>query len=198
MLGGGDGLAVREILKHPNVEHVTLVDLDPAMTGLFSRSEPLVKLNQGALKDPRVTVINDDAGRWLESHAEVYDYIVVDFPDPSNFGLGRLYSVPVYHLMARHLAENGYMVIQSTSPYFAPRSFWERGRHAQGSRPAHLALPRLRAVLRRLGLHPGRQAPRLHARGQDHRAGALPDSATLRELFHSPPTCPRWPCRRTA
>jgi spermidine synthase len=124
VLGGGDGLEVREILKYKNIEHVTLVDLDPAMTGLFSRSEPLVKLNQGSLKDPRVTVINDDAGRWLETHAEVYDYIVVDFPDPSNFGLGRLYSVPVYHLMARHLAENGYMVVQSTSPYFAPRSFW--------------------------------------------------------------------------
>ena len=124
VLGGGDGLAVREILKYKHVEHVTLVDLDPAMTGLFSRSEPLTKLNQGSLTDPRVTVINDDAGRWLESHAEVYDFIVVDFPDPSNFGLGRLYSVPVYHLMARHLAENGYMVIQSTSPYFAPRSFW--------------------------------------------------------------------------
>ncbi|MGB3431050.1 polyamine aminopropyltransferase [Achromobacter sp.] len=124
VLGGGDGLAVREILKYKNIEHVTLVDLDPAMTGLFSRSEPLVKLNQGSLKDPRVTVVNDDAGRWLETHAEVYDYIVVDFPDPSNFGLGRLYSVPVYHLMARHLAENGYMVVQSTSPYFAPRSFW--------------------------------------------------------------------------
>lgn len=124
VLGGGDGLAVREILKYKHVEHVTLVDLDPAMTGLFSRSEPLVALNQGSLKDPRVTVINDDAGRWLETHAEVYDFIVVDFPDPSNFGLGRLYSVPVYHLMARHLAENGYMVVQSTSPYFAPRSFW--------------------------------------------------------------------------
>ncbi|WKK19582.1 polyamine aminopropyltransferase [Achromobacter insolitus] len=124
VLGGGDGLAVREILKYKNIEHVTLVDLDPAMTGLFSRSAPLVALNQGSLKDPRVKVVNDDAGRWLETHAEVYDYIVVDFPDPSNFGLGRLYSVPVYHLMARHLAENGYMVVQSTSPYFAPRSFW--------------------------------------------------------------------------
>lgn len=124
VLGGGDGLAVREILKYKHVEHVTLVDLDPAMTNLFSRSDPLVALNAGALKDPRVTVINDDAGRWLETHAEVYDFIVVDFPDPSNFGLGRLYSVPVYHLMARHLAENGYMVVQSTSPYFAPRSFW--------------------------------------------------------------------------
>ncbi|MCC3263437.1 spermidine synthase, partial [Paenibacillus polymyxa] len=85
----GDGLAVREILKYKHVERVTLVALDPAMTNLFSRSEPLVKLNEGSLKDPRVTVINDDAGRWLESHAQVYDFIVVDFPDPSNFGLGR-------------------------------------------------------------------------------------------------------------
>jgi spermidine synthase len=124
VLGGGDGLAVREVLKYKNIEHITLVDLDPAMTHLFSTSEPLVALNQGSLKDPRVTVINDDAGRWLESNSQVFDFIIVDFPDPSNFGLGRLYSVPVYGLMARHLSENGYMVIQSTSPYFAPRAFW--------------------------------------------------------------------------
>ena len=124
VLGGGDGLAVREALKYKNIEHITLVDLDPAMTHLFSTSEPLVTLNKGSLKDPRVTVINDDAGRWLESNTQVFDYIIVDFPDPSNFGLGRLYSVPVYELMARHLSENGYMVVQSTSPYFAPRAFW--------------------------------------------------------------------------
>ena len=85
VLGGGDGLAVRELLKHHNLEQITLVDLDPAMTKLFSTSAPLVKLNQGALKDPRVHVINDDAVRWLESNADVYDAIVVDFPDPTNF-----------------------------------------------------------------------------------------------------------------
>ncbi|WP_133645410.1 polyamine aminopropyltransferase [Paraburkholderia flava] len=124
VLGGGDGLAVREILKHKNIEHITLVDLDPAMTKLFSTSAPLVKLNQGSLKDPHVTVINDDAVRWLESNAQVFDAIVVDFPDPTNFGLGRLYSVPVFRLLARHLAEQGYVVIQSTSPYFAPHAFW--------------------------------------------------------------------------
>ncbi|MBA5771141.1 hypothetical protein, partial [Escherichia coli] len=70
------------LLKHRNLEQITLVDLDPAMTKLFSTSAPLVKLNQGSLKDPRVHVINDDAVRWLESNADVYDAIVVDFPDP--------------------------------------------------------------------------------------------------------------------
>ncbi len=124
VLGGGDGLAVREILKHRNIQHVTLVDLDPAMTGLFSTSAPLTALNQHSLKDPRVTVINDDAGRWLENSNQVFDAIIADFPDPSNFGLGKLYSVPMYRLMSKHLSENGYAVIQSTSPYFAPRSFW--------------------------------------------------------------------------
>lgn len=190
VLGGGDGLAVREILKYKHVEHVTLVDLDPAMTGLFSRSEPLTKLNQGSLTDPRVTVINDDAGRWLESHAEVYDFIVVDFPDPSNFGLGRLYSVPVYHLMARHLAENGYMVIQSTSPYFAPRSFWsvdatlkEAGLNTW---PYHAYVPSfgdwgfILAGKRRDYTPPDKvSVPTRYL-----------DAATLRELFHFPADMP--------
>lgn len=124
VLGGGDGLAVREILKHKNIEHITLVDLDPAMTTLFSTSESLVALNQGSLRDPRVKIINQDAGQWLETHDQVYDAIVVDFPDPSNFGLGKLYSVPMYRLLSKHLSEHGYAVIQSTSPYFAPKSFW--------------------------------------------------------------------------
>src|SRR5262249_42403064 len=107
VLGGGDGLAVREILKHKNIESVTLVDLDSAMTRLFSTSAPLVALNRHSLTDPRVKVINQDAVRWLESNADVFDAIVVDFPDPTNYGLGRLYSVPVYRLLMRHLSEQG-------------------------------------------------------------------------------------------
>jgi spermidine synthase len=71
-----------------------------------------------------VRVINEDAGRWLEANHDVFDAIVVDFPDPSNFGLGKLYSVPMYRLLSKHLSENGYAVIQSTSPYFAPKSYW--------------------------------------------------------------------------
>jgi spermidine synthase len=125
VLGGGDGLALREILKYRNIEHVTLVDLDPAMTTLFSRSEPLRALNHGSLTDQRVTVVNADAAQWLEQNQDNFDAIIVDLPDPSNFGLGKLYSVPMYRLMSRHLAEKGYAVVQSTSPYYAPRSFWD-------------------------------------------------------------------------
>jgi spermidine synthase len=50
--------------------------------------------------------------------------IIADFPDPSNFGLGKLYAVPMYRLMKQHLSETGILVVQSTSPYYAPRSFW--------------------------------------------------------------------------
>ncbi|WP_342052364.1 MULTISPECIES: polyamine aminopropyltransferase [unclassified Cupriavidus] len=125
VIGGGDGLALREVLKYRGIEHVTLVDLDPAMTTLFSRSEPLRALNQGSLTDARVTVVNADAAQWLEQNSESFDAIIVDLPDPSNFGLGKLYSVPMYRLLSRHLAEKGYAVVQSTSPYYAPRSFWD-------------------------------------------------------------------------
>lgn len=124
VLGGGDGLAVREILKYPQVEKITLVDLDPAMTRLFSTSAELTALNQNALLNEKVNVINDDAGRWVENSQEVFDLIIVDFPDPSNFALGKLYSVPMYRQLARHLKETGLMVVQSTSPYFAPQAYW--------------------------------------------------------------------------
>jgi spermidine synthase len=125
ILGGGDGLALRETLRYPNVEHVTLVDLDQRVTDLFKSSEPLVALNQGSFSDPRVTVINQDAALWLEGATEaMFDAVIVDFPDPSNFSLGKLYSVPFYRGLLRHVAAHGMVVVQSTSPYFAPRAYW--------------------------------------------------------------------------
>jgi spermidine synthase len=124
VLGGGDGLAVREILKHKNIESITLVDLDPAMTTMFSTSSELTALNEHSLTDPRVSIVNADAGRWLETDSGMFDLIVSDFPDPSNFALGKLYSVPIYRLVAKHLSARGYFVVQSTSPYFAPHAYW--------------------------------------------------------------------------
>jgi spermidine synthase len=124
VLGGGDGLAVREILKYPTVESVTLVDLDPAMTRLFSGNPALARLNSGSLRDPRVHVTNADAFVWLENDAESFDFAVVDFPDPTNYSLGKLYTTAFYRLLARHLSEHGAAAIQSTSPLFAKQSYW--------------------------------------------------------------------------
>jgi spermidine synthase len=76
------------------------------------------------LNNPKVKIINEDAFRWLENNSEFFDAAVVDFPDPSNYALGKLYSVPFYRLLAKHITQQGLMVIQSTSPYFAPNAFW--------------------------------------------------------------------------
>ena len=124
ILGGGDGLAAREVLKYPQVKHITLVDLDPDMTHTFTTSAELSKLNQYALSNPKVNIINDDAAKWLETTTEQFNVIIIDLPDPSNFSLGKLYSVPMYRLVARHLAPQGKIVVQSTSPYFAPNAYW--------------------------------------------------------------------------
>lgn len=124
VLGGGDGLAVREILRHPNVEHVTLVDLDPAMTKLFSTHPLLTAINDHAFSSPKVHVINADAFVWLDENAETFDFAVVDFPDPDNYSIGKLYTTAFYRLLARHIVPGGSFVVQSTSPLFARQSFW--------------------------------------------------------------------------
>jgi spermidine synthase len=124
ILGGGDGLALREVLRYPNIKHVTLVDLDPAMTTAFTQREELVKLNHGSFSDPRVKVINADAAIWLQNNEDMFDAAIVDFPDPSSFALGKLYSVPFYGLVKKHIAATGLMVVQSTSPFFAPHAYW--------------------------------------------------------------------------
>lgn len=124
VLGGGDGLALREILKYPSVEHVTLVDLDPDMTKLSSRFPLLAELNDRALDDPRVRVINEDAFIWIEATDEVFDAAIVDFPDPNTFALGKLYTTRFYRLLRKRLTENGAVSVQSTSPMFARSAYW--------------------------------------------------------------------------
>ena len=124
VLGGGDGLALREILKYPGVESVTLVDLDPAMTRLFSNSPLLRQLNNDSLNSPRVRVVNADAARWLEDNDDSFDFIVADFPDPTNYAVGKLYTTAFYRLLDKHLAAHGLLVVQTTSPYYARHSFW--------------------------------------------------------------------------
>jgi spermidine synthase len=124
VLGGGDGLALREILAHPSVEAVTLVDLDPAMPHLAMSFPPLVALNRNSFRDHRVTLINDDAYVWLQDHPGQWDVIIVDFPDPNTFALGKLYTRAFYKRVLAHLAPGGAVSIQATSPLFARKSYW--------------------------------------------------------------------------
>jgi spermidine synthase len=145
VLGGGDGLGLREILKHRSVESVTLVDIDPEMTGLGRRLIRLAELNHHAFDDPRVHVVNQDAMIWLEEGEEQYDAAIIDFPDPSTYALGKLYTTRFYRLLKNRLTENAAVAVQATSPLFARRSYWcivrtleAAGFHVQ---PYHVSVP---------------------------------------------------------
>src|SRR5438874_283305 len=145
VLGGGDGLALREILKYPTVEEVTLVDLDPDMTQLSRRFPPLARLNQNSFDDPRVHVVNEDAMIWLEGDVPPFDAAIVDFPDPNTFALGKLYTTRFYKMLKARLAPGAAVSVQSTSPLFARNSFWciVRTLEAAGFqvRPYYTAVP---------------------------------------------------------
>lgn len=124
MLGGGDGLAARELLKYPGLRRIDLVDLDPAMIALHRTQPELVALNHGSLLDGRVHVHNEDALKFLEITRDRYDFLIVDLPDPNSEALVKLYTREFYGLAGRRLRPNGALVVQASSPYFARQAYW--------------------------------------------------------------------------
>jgi len=124
VLGGGDGLAAREILKWPQVREIVLVDIDPRMVELARTLPDLVAQNDGSLADPRVRVVTEDAFTFIEHDRTYFDVVVSDLPDPRTEALQKLYSVEAYTLIGRRLSADGVLAVQATSPYFAPEAFW--------------------------------------------------------------------------
>ena len=146
VLGGGDGLALREVLRYPDVDQVTLVELDPAVLRLGREDHRLARLNQRSLADPRVGVVTADAFAWVRAAPDRFDVVIADFPDPEDAPTARLYSVEFYGMLAeRALAPGGRLVVQGGSPYFAPDAFWgiEATVRAAGlaTRPYHADVP---------------------------------------------------------
>ncbi|MCI2255940.1 polyamine aminopropyltransferase [Domibacillus sp. PGB-M46] len=133
VLGGGDGLAVRELLKYQDLGRVTLVDLDPAMTETARTNHLLTDLNKKSLDDPRVDIVNQDAFQFLEKADGFYDVIIIDLPDPNNESLNKLYTQEFYSLARNHLQTDGAMIVQATSPVFAPQVYWTIDRTIQAA-----------------------------------------------------------------
>lgn len=145
ILGGGDGLALREVLRYPDVTSVTVVELDPVVVEL-ARTEPqLRELNRNAFDDPRVQLVHADAFAWLRSAAGRFDVVVIDLPDPDETATAKLYSVEFYALVRAILADDARIVVQGGSPYFAHRTYWciEKSIAAAGfaTRPYHVEVP---------------------------------------------------------
>lgn len=143
ILGGGDGLAAREVLKYDGVERIVLVDLDPQITELARSRPELAELNRGALDAEALRIVHDDAFTFLrrslhelpEDLPAVYDVILADLPDPSSQALSKLYSRAFYAAALRKLSRHGVFVTQATSPFFARQAFWSVVETLRAARP---------------------------------------------------------------
>ena len=123
VLGGGDGLAIREVLKYPDVKHITLVDIDPAITTLARDNPVLANLNQRSLSDSRVEIRNEDAMTFIKDAPTTYNVIIADFVDPANERIAKLYSKEFYRSVMQHLDSSGVFITQASSSYFTPAAF---------------------------------------------------------------------------
>ncbi|MBM7556693.1 polyamine aminopropyltransferase [Halanaerobacter jeridensis] len=146
VLGGGDGLVVKQLLQYPEVEKIDLVDLDRAVTTLAQHNKYLLAINDNALANKKVTIYNQDAYQFLEQSKEKYDVIISDLPDPNNESLNKLYTINFYNLAYNRLHSQGGLAVQSTSSYFAPRSFWTINQTIKNSyfnfvKPYHCYVP---------------------------------------------------------
>jgi predicted membrane-bound spermidine synthase len=124
IVGGGDGLALREVLKYKDVKHVDLVDLDPLVLKVAKKVKQVASLNDHSLSDKRVSVYHQDARVFLSESRDLYDAIIVDFPDPADKVLSQLYTAEFFRRMFQYVNPNGILVCQSHSPVSAPTVYW--------------------------------------------------------------------------
>jgi predicted membrane-bound spermidine synthase len=143
--GGGDGFAIREVLKYPDVKHIDLVDLDPLMIHMASNLPKVVSLNKRALHDKRVSVHQKDIQVFQKEQTVLYDVIIVDLPDPGDEILSRLYTVEFFSKLSNLLTQDGILVCQSHSPEYAPFVYWSIGLSLKGTgmhvRSYHTGVP---------------------------------------------------------
>ncbi len=124
ILGGGEGLLAREVLRYPEVKEVTIVDLDNAVFELAKDNPRLKAVNENALADERVTLVTKDAMVFLKESQQKFDLILADLPDPSNESLARLYSTTFYHLVQQKLFPQGIFATQATGTFHTNKAFW--------------------------------------------------------------------------
>ncbi|WP_043490989.1 MULTISPECIES: polyamine aminopropyltransferase [Streptomyces] len=142
VLGGGDGLAAREVLRYGGVRSVTVVEIDAEVVRLARTDPGLTALNAHAYRDPRVRVVTADAFDWLRRAdggagpynsaggpalsrtPGPYDVVVCDLPDPGITPSTKLYSQEFYGLVERALAPGGRLAVHAGTLSARPRAYW--------------------------------------------------------------------------
>ena len=190
IIGGGDGLAARELLQYTGVQSVDVIDLDIVVTDLAQNQPQLLALNKAAMNNERVSVINEDAWSWLAESGDLYDLIVIDLPDPESEAIAKLYSDAFYRRVSRRLSVGGVMITQATSPWFARRAFWSIGSTIEtvfeSVRPATVYVPSFGLWGFFIAAHHSLEQPQ-----REMHVGRFTNNETLADVLEMPADLPR-------
>ncbi|MDF1684764.1 MAG: hypothetical protein P1U36_08930 [Legionellaceae bacterium] len=119
ILGAGDGILHRELLKYKQVESITHIDIDRNLIELAKTHPILTAVNEHSFDNPRVHTIFGDAFQYLRHYdGEPYDAIYMDFPDITDYNLSKLYSREFFHFANMQLKEDGYLALDAPDVYY--------------------------------------------------------------------------------
>ena len=122
ILGGGDGLALREVLKYPFKE-ITLVEIDKGMIEFSKKNGTMKKINEGSFYDKRVKVVIDDAFNFVFKTRDKYDLVIVDLIDPRTPSSARVYSLEFYKRVYEILKKDGILITQASDAFYKRKVF---------------------------------------------------------------------------
>ena len=117
IIGGGDGGALEEVLKHKSVARATMVELDPGVVELAKRYLP--GISRGAFDDPRTRLIFDDGVKFVAGTEQQFDVIIVNSTDLVGPGAA-LFTESFYADCRARLRPGGILVAQSGNPFAEP------------------------------------------------------------------------------
>lgn len=123
ILGGGESLAAREVLKHPSVTQIDIVDLDTNIFELAQNNKTFIEINHNAASHPKVNLITEDAFTFLGSNTTQYDVVISDLPDPNSEATAKLYTKQFFMLAKRALTPNGCFITQAGEIYFSNTAY---------------------------------------------------------------------------
>ncbi|MEO1050299.1 MAG: hypothetical protein AAFX87_06725 [Bacteroidota bacterium] len=123
IIGGENGLGLREVLKYDAVNKVHLAPVDREYLEVATTNELYSNINEQSLKSDRLTIIDQEIFRYLSEKQSYYDIIIIDVPDPIDIELNQYFTKELYELCFLSLKPKGLMVTQAGSPYFATKAF---------------------------------------------------------------------------
>jgi len=127
IIGGENGCLIREVLKHENAHNIDVISYDTLLRNLGEELSYYTRMNQDSYRNEKVQILHEDLIHFVSNTNSKYNAIFIDLPDPRSIETNQFYTLEFYERIKMILAENGVVITQAGSPYFATQAYFSIG-----------------------------------------------------------------------